>query len=117
MYELVLQTVGQGQAAGPSCAQAALPLLLMFAVFYFLLIRPQQKRQREHQAMLSRLKKGDKVVTAGGIVGTITGLTDAQIEIQIADKVRIQALRPQVMLFNSAPPAQTQTPADSKDGK
>ena len=89
----------------------------MFAVFYFLLIRPQQKRQREHQAMLSRLKKGDKVVTAGGIVGTITGLTDAQIEIQIADKVRIQALRPQVMLFNSAPPATAQTPADSKDGK
>lgn len=94
----------------------------MFAVFYFLLIRPQQKRQREHQAMLSRLKKGDKVVTAGGIVGTITGLTDAQIEIQIADKVRIQALRPQVMLFNSAPeqaqtPADSKPPANSKDGK
>lgn len=88
----------------------------MFAVFYFLLIRPQQKRQREHQAMLSRLKKGDKVVTAGGIVGTITGLTDAQIEIQIADKVRIQALRPQVMLFNSAP-VQAETQSDSKDGK
>lgn len=94
----------------------------MFAVFYFLLIRPQQKRSREHQAMLSRLKKGDKVVTAGGIVGTITGLTDAQIEIQIADKVRIQALRPQVMLFNSAPekaqtPADSKPPANSKDGK
>ncbi|MGK0358824.1 MAG: preprotein translocase subunit YajC [Bradymonadia bacterium] len=88
----------------------------MFAVFYFLLIRPQQKRSREHQAMLSRLKKGDKVVTAGGIVGTITGLTDAQLEIQIADKVRIQALRPQVMLFTSTPD-QAPTPADAKDGK
>jgi preprotein translocase subunit YajC len=91
-------------------------MILMFAVFYFLLIRPQQKRQREHQAMLSRLKKGDKVVTAGGIVGSITGLTDAEIEIAIADKVRIKVLRPQVMLYQSTPPAD-QNSADSKDGK
>lgn len=115
MHELVFQAVGQGQAAGPSCAQAALPLLLMFAVFYFLLIRPQQKRQREHQAMLSRLKKGDKVVTAGGIVGTISGLTDAELEIAIADKVRIKVLRPQVMLYQGAAPASSEN--ESKDGK
>lgn len=94
---------------------AALPLLLMFAVFYFLLIRPQQKRQREHQAMLSRLKKGDKVVTAGGIVGTVSGLTDSELEIAIADKVRIKVLRPQVMLYQSAPTNSSET--DSKDGK
>lgn len=116
MHELVLQAVGQGQPAGPNCAQAALPLLLMFAVFYFLLIRPQQKRQREHQAMLSRLKKGDKVVTAGGIVGTISGLTDAEIEIAIADKVRVKVLRPQVMLYQSAP-ATSSSEIESKDGK
>jgi len=52
-------------------------LLIMFAVFYFMLIRPQQKKQREHQEMLRNLKKGDEVVTTGGLVGRISGLTTA----------------------------------------
>lgn len=91
-------------------------MIPMFAVFYFLLIRPQQKRQREHQAMISRLKKGDKVITAGGIIGSITGLTEAELEIAIADKVRIKVLRPQVMLYQSTPTPEDNS-ADSKDGK
>jgi len=86
----------------------------MFAVFYFLLIRPQQKRQREHQAMLSRIKKGDKVVTGGGVLGTVTEVTDAELEIQIADKVRVRVLRAQVQLYG---PPELPESTDKKDGK
>ncbi|MEZ4474038.1 MAG: preprotein translocase subunit YajC [bacterium] len=115
MNELILLAVGQGQQAQPSCVQAALPLLLMFAVVYFLLIRPQQKRQREHQAMLARLKKDDKVVTSGGLVGTVTALTDAEIEIQIADKVRVRVIRAQVQLYQAG--QDTAGVPEKKDGK
>jgi len=52
------------------------PLILLFGIFYFLLIRPQQKRQKDHKALLANLRKGDQVITAGGMYGKITGLTD-----------------------------------------
>lgn len=117
MHELVFHAVGQGQGPGAAgCANMGIMTILMFGVLYMLVLRPQQKRQREHQAMISRLKKGDKVITAGGIIGTITGLTDAELEIAVADKVRIKVLRPQVMLYQSTPGAD-QNSADSKDGK
>jgi len=65
------------------------PLLLMFAVFYFLLIRPQQKKQRRHQDMLKSLKVGDKVMTNGGIVGTIMEGGEHFVKLEIADRVRV----------------------------
>lgn len=68
-------------------------LALMFAVFYFLLIRPQQKKQKEHQAMLSNLKVGDRVLTTGGILGKITGFSDHYAVLEIQEKVRIKVLR------------------------
>jgi preprotein translocase subunit YajC len=68
-------------------------LLIMFAVFYFMLIRPQQKKQREHQDMLRNLKKGDEVVTTGGLVGRISGLTDAYATLEVQEKVRIKVVR------------------------
>ncbi len=70
-----------------------LPLVLMFVIFYFFLIRPQQKKQKEHQGMLGALRKGDKVITTGGILGTITGLTDQYAVIEIQEKVRLKILR------------------------
>lgn len=72
------------------------PLVLIFAIFYFLIIRPQQKRQKELRAMLSALGKGDKVVTNSGIHGTIFKLGEDTITVEIADKVRIQMDRGQV---------------------
>ncbi|WP_202080190.1 preprotein translocase subunit YajC [Caldalkalibacillus salinus] len=66
-----------------------LPLVLMFAVFYFLLIRPQQKRQRERNDMLNALQKGDKVITIGGLHGTIVDLTDDKATLKVADNVRL----------------------------
>lgn len=69
---------------------------VMFVVFYFLLIRPQQKRQREVDAMLKALQKGDKVRTSGGIRGEIVELTDSEVTLLIADKVKINVLRTHV---------------------
>jgi preprotein translocase subunit YajC len=70
-----------------------LPLILMFVVFYFLLIWPQQKKTKAHRQLLSNLKKGDEVVTSGGVYGTITGITDTVITLEIAEKVRIKISR------------------------
>jgi preprotein translocase subunit YajC len=98
--ELLFALVAQPQPAGAaSCAAQAMPLLLMFAVFYFLLIRPQQKRQRQLQEMLSRLKKGDVVLTQGGLIGTIHALADQELVLEVADRVRVRVVRAQVTLY------------------
>ena len=106
MNELLLLTVNQAQGApaggGGGGMMGLMPLILMFAIFYFLLIRPQQKRQKAHQAMLSRLKKGDHVVTAGGIGGNSFALTDTELVLEIADKVKVRVLRSQVNAYTVA---------------
>jgi preprotein translocase subunit YajC len=71
-----------------------LPLVLIFVVFYFLLIRPQQKKQKEHRSMLDALRRGDRVVTGGGILGTVSKVgTNDEVEIDIAQGVRVKVLR------------------------
>ena len=72
-----------------------LPLVLIFVVFYFLLIRPQQKKMKDHREMLGQLKRGDRVVTAGGIVATITKVKDGsdEIEAEIAPNVKVTVVR------------------------
>jgi preprotein translocase subunit YajC len=72
---------------------AFLPLILLFAVFYFLLIRPQQKRAKTHKQFIENLKKGDRVVTSGGMYGTITGVTDDSVTVEVAEKVRVKVLK------------------------
>ena len=70
------------------------PLILIFAVFYFLLIRPQQKKMKEHKTMVAALAKGDKVVTAGGLMGTIFKIEDEKIAtIEIAENVKVKVVR------------------------
>lgn len=83
-------------AAGPGGIASFLPLILIFVIFYFLLIRPQQKKVREHQTYISALKIGDKVITNGGIHGEITGLTDTVVTLEIAKDVRIKIARPHI---------------------
>lgn len=84
-----------GGAAAPEINPIVsfLPFILIFVVFYFLLIRPQQKKAKERQAMVEALKKGDKVITTGGLIGTITNLGTKIITIQIAEGVRVKILR------------------------
>jgi preprotein translocase subunit YajC len=74
--------------------QPIVMMLVMFAIFYFILIRPQVKRQKEHQAMLGKLGKGDEVITRGGIIGKITGVSDDGVMvIELQEKVRVRIPR------------------------
>ena len=70
-----------------------LPLVLMFVVLYFVMIRPQMKRQKEHKAMIDALAKGDEVATAGGLLGKVTKLGDNMLDIEIASGVEVQVQR------------------------
>ena len=80
---------GGGGAAGESSIMSFLPLILMFAVLYFIMIRPQMKRQKEHRNMLAAMAKGDEVVTNGGIVGKVTKVSDAYVGVEIAEGTEI----------------------------
>ncbi len=82
-----------GGSGSPGGMSLFVPLILMFAVFYFLLIRPQQKKTRQHQDMLKGLKVGDRVVTTGGLYGTIVAGGDHFVKLEIADKVRVDVGR------------------------
>ena len=83
-------------AAGqsPDMLTSLLPIAVLFAVFYFLLIRPQQKRTEEHKRMIDSVAKGDEVITSGGLVGKVNDLGDNFVEIEIADNVRVKVQRP-----------------------
>ncbi|GBC60781.1 preprotein translocase subunit YajC [Desulfonema ishimotonii] len=69
------------------------PLILMFVIFYFLLIRPQQKKAKEHREMLSSLKKGDRIMTSGGLYGRIMSIDENSISLEIAEKIRVKISR------------------------
>ncbi|WP_457576044.1 preprotein translocase subunit YajC [Desulfomarina sp.] len=107
--------VGIAHAAGPAAGAGAaggfasfIPLILIFVVFYFLLIRPQQKQAKQHQAFLNDLKKGNKVMTKGGIHGEITGLSDNVIRLEIAKDVVIKVSRDAIagpLVKNTGTPA------------
>ncbi len=83
------------QAAGGGGLTNLLPLILIFVIMYFLLIRPQQKKVKEHKAMVTALKKGDKVVTQGGVIGRITKAkeNENEIEVEIAPDVTVKVVR------------------------
>jgi preprotein translocase subunit YajC len=107
--------MGQGGAAdgGAGGFSAFVPLILMFVIFYFLLIRPQQKKTKEHRAMIESLKKGDRIITSGGLHGLITGVNDQTLTVEIAYKVRVKVARGNVAALAQA--ATPQNPAPKKD--
>ncbi|RPG04098.1 MAG: preprotein translocase subunit YajC, partial [Pelagibacteraceae bacterium TMED267] len=71
-----------------------IPLILIFVIFYFFLIRPQQKKVKEHKAMVEGLKRGDKVITSGGITGTVERLIDNEkVEVEIAENVKVEVVK------------------------
>jgi preprotein translocase subunit YajC len=91
----IAYAMGTGGAGGQGGSgwQAFIPIILMFAIFYFLLIRPQQKKAKEHRELLAAIKKGDKVVSNGGLHGVVTGITDDIVTMEIAPKVRVKVSR------------------------
>ncbi|MCD4754944.1 MAG: preprotein translocase subunit YajC, partial [Deltaproteobacteria bacterium] len=71
-------------------------LIIIFAIFYFLLIRPQQKRAKDQRSFLDSLSRGEEVITTGGLIGKITGLTDDVVTLEVADKVKVKVVRAQI---------------------
>jgi preprotein translocase subunit YajC len=105
----VLATIAHAMAQGSAAAQQGggpfgtlIPLIIMFVIFYFLLIRPQQKKTKEHREMVQNLKKGDRIITSGGIHGRITGMDEGTVTVEIADRVRIKVTRGNVAAKVSA---------------
>ncbi|ANB34055.1 preprotein translocase subunit YajC [Rhodovulum sulfidophilum] len=99
------------QAAGGGAAGAFgsfLPLILIFAIMYFLLIRPQQKKAKQHKAMVDALRRGDQIVTQGGIIGKVSKVKDdAEVEIEVAENVKIRVVRQTIsQVLNKTEPAE-----------
>lgn len=90
MSFLIEDAWAQGAGASPSDPWLSmLPLVVIFVVFYFLLIRPQQKRQKEHREMVAKLSVGDEIVTAGGVLGKVTQTAESFVHVEIAEGVRV----------------------------
>jgi len=96
LSQIVQVMLSQGQPAQGGLLDILLPAGLVMLVFYFLLIRPQQKTAKEHQNLINSLKRDDEVITNSGIYGTITGLTDTVVTLEIAPNVRIKMQRNQI---------------------
>lgn len=86
----------QSGPAQPTMVENLMPIVFIFIAFYFLLIRPQQKRAKDHQDFVTNLKRGDKVLTNGGLYGQIEGITDSFVTLEIADDVNVRVLRSQI---------------------
>jgi preprotein translocase subunit YajC len=93
MSFLISDAWAQADSAGSSGLIGILPMVLIFVVFYFLLIRPQQKRSKEHKAMVADLSKGDEVVTNGGVLGKIIEVDDSFVSVEIAAGVNVKVQR------------------------
>jgi preprotein translocase subunit YajC len=124
MFDLLTATSAwaEGEAGGGGLGgllSGPLPMLvLMFAVFYFLLIRPQQKKAKAHKEMLGNLRKGDTVLTSGGLYGKITGLTDSVVVLEIAPQVRVKVSRGHVAgVGGGEAPAPAPAPAEKTEKK
>ena len=91
---LISPAYAQGASGGSDFFIQLVPILLMFVIFYLLLLRPQQQRAKQHRELVSNLRRGDTVVTAGGIVGKVTKVRDeAEIEVEIADNTRVRVVK------------------------
>lgn len=97
---LIREAYAQAAPAQPGGDWLSLaPLILIFVLFYFLMVRPQMKRAKEHKAMLEALQKGDEVVTAGGTLGKVTKVGDAYVTLQVAENVEIQVQKQAIQLL------------------
>ncbi|HEX2529186.1 MAG TPA: preprotein translocase subunit YajC [Geminicoccus sp.] len=119
--EALAQSAGAPAGAGAFDIVSLLPLVLIFVVFYFLLIRPQQKKMRDHREMISALKRGDKVITGGGIVGTIVKSDEGKplVTVEVAPNIRLDVVRSTITdkyVDTPPPPANQDKPAAASGG-
>ena len=102
----MVQAAPAGQSGTAQLLMGILPWLLIFVIFYILMIRPQQRRVKEHQAAIAAVKKGDEVITGGGIRGKVTKVSDDEAEVEIAQGVKIRVVKStisQVLMANTKP--------------
>ncbi len=92
-----------GGAGGAGAIAQFVPLILIFVIMYFLILRPQQKRMKEQRNMIAELKRGDQVVTQGGIIGKITDVKDDEVTVEIAQGVKIRVVRATIAQVVSQP--------------
>ncbi len=94
----ILDAVAQAAAGAPkpSMLEQFMPFIFIFVIFYFFLIRPQQRKAKTHQDFVTNLKRGDSVLTTGGILGTIEGLTEQFVTLQVSTGVKLRVLRAQI---------------------
>ena len=95
MIEIAYAQSGPG-VGGPGPLMTIFPFILIFAIMYFMVIRPQQKKAKDHQELLSKLKKNDEVMTSGGIYGKVVDLKENVVTLEVAPNVRIRVHRPQI---------------------
>jgi len=105
-FDLLAMTAPADGGKGPGLWGLVLQLGLIFAVFWFVLIAPMRRKQKKHQEMLDAMKPGDKVVTNGGIYGTVTAVGDRTVHVKIADQVRIEIAKSAVAGFQGEPDAE-----------
>ncbi len=118
--EAYAQAAGAPGAGGFESLQQFLPLVLIFVVFYFLLLRPQQKKMKAHREMVSQLRRGDRVLTQGGIVGQIAKvLNDAEVSVEISEGVRVRVMRSAIseVLAKPEPVGGSKDAKETKDVK
>lgn len=95
---LINEAWAQTAAPGGADLMSMLPIILMFVVLYFVMIRPQMKRAKEHKSMVEAIQKGDEVIAAGGVLGKVTKVADNYVTMEIANNVEIRVQRPAVQL-------------------
>lgn len=106
MTNLIL-LMGETPGSAPNPFVGMFPFLLIFLIFYFLLIRPQQKRAQEHRKLVESLKRGDDVVTESGLFGTIVSVSDDSVVLKVADNVKLRFLKGKVLARQHAVAAET----------
>jgi len=115
---LISPAYAQAASDGMSGFVQFAPLILIFVVFYFMMIRPQQQRQKQHKSTLEALRRGDKVVTAGGIIGTVAKVvSDTEVAVDLADNVRVRVVRSTItqVLAKTEPAAKAKEAKDSQN--
>lgn len=109
---------GAGAPGGADMIVSMLPIVAIVAIFYFLLIRPQSKRAKEHKAMLEAVRRGDKIVSNGGLMGTVTKVDDDVLTVEIAKDIKVQVVRGMIAEVRSkGAPAEDKKDDEKKPGK
>ncbi len=104
-----------GQAAEPNMLVTFLPLIAIFAIFYFLMIRPQQKKMKQHKEMVGNLRRGDKIITAGGFIGTVAKVSDDELDVEIAKDVKVRVVRSTIAEVVNKTQPRAEKPAAKKE--